>query len=685
MAEPGKLQGSAINVTHISPPPPALHVTLNASIISGEREPGCSDATTRTLPSPAHHAVSVQSTPIITPLLEQHETYTSVWNRRYIHKWRSPFLMVLFFVLGAAVSIAHCVFYPKLNGKIVGDSYQQEEKIRFGTACSFLAQICLGASVWTVYTQWLWRTVKRKEMTIEAWNAAFSADTSVLSLLNWEMLCKLRVGSVLAFFAWSLLLPPFFTPATLFIYESTAVMEIIAAMPYPNIALGTTAHRYSYSPPVRRGTRQYIDDQSRVFTGPRTQLSLVSTAASSFGEILPADLPYNNSAYSVQFFAPIIKCEEADQNMSIKIDSYLQEGMVTTWGSAKESDSAYFGFVPTWNSTKELYAVWHPRQQTPASPLNQLWLTFLRPRIDHSGARVKDRHYQVCQPHNASYNLEVSQYHGVQNVTGNYTTGETVPFPTDGLDITSNMTQHAYTAFMWVLCDQLVGKLAWYVESNASTSPTRGASQFGIIESPISRTSLLGSLDLDSFFEFDEEKGLYQDQNMSQVYNFSDQRLKDKALARNRTLDTLIEELSFNTTVSLMHNKLFTNLTNTTVRLTDDVNRYSYKARGLFIPYALANFFTLLCVLIGAWSYVYDDVLPDKKIQDIIYAARPELRHGSRRWSVVDVDGSRRSVTIQVIQNDSRVGTEVQAERVSWHKIQWGRAMSQQAKEASPS
>lgn len=73
---------------------------------------------------------------------------------------------------------------------------------RFGTACAFLAQICLGASVWTVYTQWLWRTVKRKEMTIEAWNAAFSADTSILSLLNWEMLRKLRVGSALAVFAW---------------------------------------------------------------------------------------------------------------------------------------------------------------------------------------------------------------------------------------------------------------------------------------------------------------------------------------------------------------------------------------------------------------------------------------------------------------------------------------------------
>lgn len=121
-------------------------------------------------------------------------------------------------------------------------------------------------------------------------------------------------------------------------------------------------------------------------------------------------------------------------------------------------------------------------------PLNQLWLFFLRPKIHENGDRVKVRHYQVCQPHNASYDLNISQYHGVQNVTGNYTIGKVVDFPKDGLDVNSDMTQHAYTAFMWVLCDQLVGKFAWYAEPNTTTngsssaSLVRGASQFGIID-----------------------------------------------------------------------------------------------------------------------------------------------------------------------------------------------------------
>jgi hypothetical protein len=39
-------------------------------------------------------------------------------------------------------------------------------------------------------------------MTVAGLNAAFGADTSVLSLLNLEMLRKLRIGSGMAAFAW---------------------------------------------------------------------------------------------------------------------------------------------------------------------------------------------------------------------------------------------------------------------------------------------------------------------------------------------------------------------------------------------------------------------------------------------------------------------------------------------------
>jgi hypothetical protein len=58
------------------------------------------------------------------------------------------------------------------------------------------------ASVWFAYTQWLWRTLHRKDITIRGLDAAFSVETSMIALLNPEMILKVRTGFVLALIAW---------------------------------------------------------------------------------------------------------------------------------------------------------------------------------------------------------------------------------------------------------------------------------------------------------------------------------------------------------------------------------------------------------------------------------------------------------------------------------------------------
>jgi hypothetical protein len=334
-------------------------------------------------------------------------------------------------------------------------------------------------------------------------------------------------------------------------------VEVTEAMPFPSIANASEARRFTYSPPTQRGTTQDLNDASRTFTNPRTVLNNLAIATSSLGEILPLDLPHNNSAYSIEFSAPIVRCEDANQTEKKRIDEFLREELATVRNTMNETDNVYYSFVPTYNSSGGLTAVWHPRQQIQSRPINELWMTFLRPAFDEQGKRFKPRHYQVCRPHNASYTIQVSQHRGLQEVAGSYEVGDAISFPEDVPNEASNMVQHAYTAFMWVICDQLVGKFAWYSTTSNSTDE-QTAAQFGVIDSPIQRTSLLGSSDLDAYFELDEEKELYKGQNMSRAFQLSDQRLKDKAIARNRTLDVLIEELSFNTTVSLMHNRLLT-------------------------------------------------------------------------------------------------------------------------------
>jgi hypothetical protein len=329
-------------------------------------------------------------------------------------------------------------------------------------------------------------------------------------------------------------------------------------MPYPAIADSHYGSMFAYSPPIFRGTTQYNDDVSRYFAGARTILNTISTATASLGEILPLSSPYNTSVYSIDFYAPIVKCTDANSTEQTLIEGFLQGEMTNQKDlTRKETDNAFFCFVTT-SSSGQLKPVSKPRQQTPSNGTNQLWMTFLRytGNVNDVGDRVKERRYQVCRLFNSTYHVTISRDRGFQSVSGTYDVHEEVPYPNDKPGSVSNMAQHAYTAFMSQLSDLLLGSLSWEESANYTTisSDTSGPSQFAAINSQISRTSLLGSSDLDVFFNLDEDHRLYATQN----FTLSEQRLQDKALAKNRTLDVLIEELSFNTTVSLMHDPFLT-------------------------------------------------------------------------------------------------------------------------------
>lgn len=133
-AGPRNAESGQAAEAHTTLPPPALGLeprmrTTSIEVQVDSHDTGLSDVHEQLLPG-TPHTVSAESSPTIKPPSASHDQNAQIWPRRRIQSWRSPLLMVLFFALGAAVSIAHCLFYPLLNGKIVGNSDQQEEKIR---------------------------------------------------------------------------------------------------------------------------------------------------------------------------------------------------------------------------------------------------------------------------------------------------------------------------------------------------------------------------------------------------------------------------------------------------------------------------------------------------------------------------------------------------------------------------
>jgi len=53
-----------------------------------------------------------------------------IQKRRY-HRWKGPVLMVVYFSVGLAMSLAHCFFYAGLNGKVLGNPQSQEVNLRW--------------------------------------------------------------------------------------------------------------------------------------------------------------------------------------------------------------------------------------------------------------------------------------------------------------------------------------------------------------------------------------------------------------------------------------------------------------------------------------------------------------------------------------------------------------------------
>lgn len=49
---------------------------------------------------------------------------------RQYHKWKSPLLMLVFYICGLGMSFGHCTFYAGLNNSIVGGPHQQGINLR---------------------------------------------------------------------------------------------------------------------------------------------------------------------------------------------------------------------------------------------------------------------------------------------------------------------------------------------------------------------------------------------------------------------------------------------------------------------------------------------------------------------------------------------------------------------------
>jgi hypothetical protein len=358
-----------------------------------------------------------------------------------------------------------------------------------------------------------------------------------------------------------------FTPPTLTVIPSTAIQYNVVQFPSLNMSAAPNSfagwvpnHIYSV------GTD--ISTESLTFVGPRSILTRLASWTASSGIIPALTPPANISSFSQSFSGPYVKCEEANSTVQDILQKSLDQKMSILQGTYRETINAYWGFVPSFDTNSNgtyqinyngrlITALSQPRKQQPQNATNELWYTFMRYRrssngtiiTDSSGAKVAERQFSQCKLYHAIYDIKLDFDSGSQIITKtNITTLDVVDFPNNSPYVRTNLTQQTYSAYFSVLTDLVVGSMGFLNDTEPDGSRSPAYSQ---IDTPLIRSSLLGSNDLDFFF--DTNKILYL--NNSDPF-LSPQRLLDKALAKNQTLPSLFEDLSFNITMSFLINPL---------------------------------------------------------------------------------------------------------------------------------
>lgn len=122
----------------------------------------------------------------------------------HIH-WTTPAIIGSLFIAGVAAAVGHHAFYTKLNGQ---EATEQLKMIRIGTALAFFVKSTLVGTAIMCNRQRIWRTFRRKAMTIDGIDGLFSApEDPTQFFINGEMWKNGKLATFMALCCWYVAVP----------------------------------------------------------------------------------------------------------------------------------------------------------------------------------------------------------------------------------------------------------------------------------------------------------------------------------------------------------------------------------------------------------------------------------------------------------------------------------------------
>ncbi|KUJ15822.1 uncharacterized protein LY89DRAFT_734971 [Mollisia scopiformis] len=294
--------------------------SISPSSLADEKSQASADATKQ---SSHTWAKSISSFNISWPKSRAHRNTAATNNHTQwgIH-WYSPTCMVVLTLVGIGVMVGHHLYNAKLHGYLVHDPQWLQ---RWGLALSTFGKMCLAGAVEIAYKQRVWVTVKKRPFRLSTIDGIFMACTDPSGFLNFDLITKATILTLLASLVWALPLSVIVSPATL--TSITRLQNTSTICNGIQIIEFTHDDSVSISAPTDSATvndgregMAYINDMPSnasiaYYDQPSMGLRRISTRSllSNFGPLQATNpcLGGANCSYQISFKGPSYDCADA--------------------------------------------------------------------------------------------------------------------------------------------------------------------------------------------------------------------------------------------------------------------------------------------------------------------------------------------------------------------------------------
>lgn len=493
--------------------------------------------------------------------------------------WFTPVSIAFLFVLSVGTAVTHHRYYKSLDTTRAGTDEKQRWVIRIGTGLAILFRASLVALVGVSRKQWVWVTLRKRFISLDAINAMFGATGDPSHFGNLDMLRRARLATVMAAVMWAIPLTAVFTLDTITV-QPGGVLNYTASCNAPTVRFDFDTESTATRNPLNLSSLDPIVDRYRgVYQAPSTYARNLFTIAAFNGHLSRDTVTFAGCPeavswceYNTTMVLPSVNCTQED----------YPEVSAAEWETPALWKDLFDNTIP--EDKIPVFIAQRDRENR-----NTLWIAYI----------YGERETEILYPSLIS----------CRNAITRYQLESTAP--------QSNAPKGDFISLWPNTAEQLL-----FVDDDAGSSDYDGSFALFDTFAEILTGAILR----------DRDPSPYAFEDFSNTTTTTLTRVESTSAASNGKLFAMeahfiLDELSatalkMGTALILRRDHEFSATTATTCRIFDDYNVYAYASHKLLITYAVAIGVGVVMAAIGFAALAMNGVASDMSFSTVLLTTR---------------------------------------------------------------